>query len=748
MKKLFAPVLALILILALYAPALAKGTAQTGLAAYGYCDDVESLLETADQALADGMDPKAVGEEMYALAEANGLTDAFNWYIENIAACDTDEYRRFQNSFPHFDQMLPDHISDRTSDILVYSTTEVSDAMKALLADPGAQFCHEPVYWSESDFADFYGVSYAKFKPSRPRAGYVCVIVKDSAQSAPKTSWKEDEEGDFYNALTQHVDELLWELEDDAPILTGNPNLASSFLVFDLQYPFRGYYGSEQPYVKGYNCTVSLTLTNAKSRSAIASITRTNRLGNTIYSWDDWIAKADIPELYEGGDYAGFTEKIRAALIKERAKAVSARKITNLNAGSVLNGILAEQADKTKNAWQAAIYNAGAKDAKLEDGALTFRLRGYDPLLSELGKYASAEDKTAWLMSALTNAAAYRLKLSVPVQDGGVTTKGLNALKQAVEKAASAAQKAFGGKELSAALTAYLFPSPIDGKLTDASDLLKPTEAFSNWMSAIGLYTDTPENALSSLCYAQKSQTLSVKGGPNALAMSCVGVDPASLLQLAYTAVLDAQAYIPKEERFDTHDALLDALKQGIADKAVAAKKKASYKFTVTFSTDDLLAGRLPADYAEYLSAFAYEEAAEGLETTVDQLLDIAAIPMPKTGRLSGSKSGTQVTFLLAKDSKATYIQMRSAENNALAVTCFVEAGKRVTVRVPSGEYTIVWGSGPYWYGEELLFGDLGAYSKSDPTRIKGTNYQHTITLESSEEGDVNFHDADLSDFR
>ena len=71
-----------------------------------------------------------------------------------------------------------------------------------------------------------------------------------------------------------------------------------------------------------------------------------------------------------------------------------------------------------------------------------------------------------------------------------------------------------------------------------------------------------------------------------------------------------------------------------------------------------------------------------------------------------------------------------------------------VTVRVPSGEYTIVWGSGPYWYGEELLFGDLGAYSKSDPTRIKGTNYQHTITLESSEEGDVNFHDADPSDFR
>ncbi|MGI6726687.1 MAG: hypothetical protein ACOX62_11000 [Christensenellales bacterium] len=747
MKKLFAPVFALILILALYAPAPAEGTAQTGLAAYGDCDDVESLLDTADRALADGMDPKAVGEEMYALAEANGLADAFSWHTENIAASDTDEYRRFQNSFPHFDRMLPDHTDGQVNGVSVYSATEVSDAMKALLADPGAQFCYEPVYWSESDFANFYGVSYAKFKPSRPRAGYVCVVVKDGAESAPKTGWKKDEEGDFDNALTQHVAELLWKLEDDAPILTGNPNLASSFLVFDLQYPFRGFYGSEEPYVKGYNCTVSLTLTNAKSRSAIASITRTNRLGNTIYSWNNWIAKADVPELYEGRDYAGFAEKIRAALIKERAKAVSARKITNLNAGSVLNGILAEQADKTKNAWQAAIYNAGTKNAKLEDGALTFNLRGYDPLLSELGKYASAEDKTAWLMSALTNAAAYRLALSVPVKDGEVTAKGLNALKQAVTKAASAAQKAFGGKELSAALTAYLFPSPIDGKLASASDLLKPTEAFADRMSEMRLAADTPENALSSLFYAQKSQTLNAKGGPDALAMSCVGVDPASLLQLAYTAVLDAQAYLPKEGRFDTHDALLDALKQGIADKAVAAKKKANYKFTVTFSVDDLLAGRLPADYAAYLGAFAYEESAEGLETTVERLPDIAAIPMPKTGRLSGSTSGTQVTFLLSKDSKATYIQMRRADSNALAVSCFVEAGKRITVKVPSGEYTIAWGSGPYWYGEELLFGDLGAYSKSDPTGIKGRNYKHTFTLESSEEGDVGFHDADLSDF-
>lgn len=747
MNKLFARVLALILMLSLCSPALAGGTARTGLAAYGNCDGVESLLETADRALADGMDPKTVGEEMYALAEANELTDIFNWFVENIAASDTEEYRRFQNRFPHSDQALPENAGIRNSDPIIYSTTEVSDAMKALLADPGAQFCHEPVYWSESDFADFYGVSYAKFKPSRPRAGFVCVVVKDSAESSPETGWRKDEEGEFYNTLTSYIGELLYELEDDAMIITGNPNLASSFLVFNLQYPFRGYYGSEEPYVKGYNCTVSLSLTNAKSRSAIASLTRSNRLANTIYSWNNWVAKADVPEFYEGREYTAFAEKIRSALIKERAKAVSARKITPLNVGSVLNGILAEQADKTKSAWQAAIYSAGAKDVKLEDGALTFSLRGYDPLLSELGKYADAENKTAWLMSALTNAAAYRLPLSVPVQDGTITANGLNALKKAVNKAASAAQKAFGGKELSAALTAHFFPSPINGKLTEASDLLKPTEAFVAWLNAAGLTDDAPDSALSSLFYAQKSQKLSVKGGPNALAMNCTGVDPAALLQLAQTAVLDAQAYLPKAERFDTPEALLEALMQSLADKAAAAKKNAAYKFTVTFSIDDLINERLPADYAQYLSAFDYEETAEALERAVNRLPDIAALPLPKTGRLSGSTSGTQVTFRLAKNSQATYIQMRRANSNGLAVSCFVAAGKSTTVRVPSGEYTVVWGSGPYWYGEELLFGDLGEYSKSDPTTIKGTNYRHTLKLESSEEGDVHFRDADLSDF-
>ena len=70
-----------------------------------------------------------------------------------------------------------------------YSPYECSDAMKAVLADPGAEYCLRPRFWSESDIQACYGTAFSKFKPSRPREGYVCVIVRDSAQNGPETSW-------------------------------------------------------------------------------------------------------------------------------------------------------------------------------------------------------------------------------------------------------------------------------------------------------------------------------------------------------------------------------------------------------------------------------------------------------------------------------------------------------------------------------------------------------------------------------
>ena len=530
-------------------------------------------------------------------------------------------------------------------------------------------------------------------------------------------------------------------------MLTANPNLASQFWVFELKYPFYGNYGSSAPYVKGYHCTLTLTVTDAATNKTIATDSRTNKLANTIYEWSNWIAQADVPTLSDCSDYPSFASKVRARLVKDRSTAQASQTITALNAGAVVNGILATQGDSAKDAWQQAVYNAGARDVKLEDGTLTFKLRSYDPQLSTLGKYADAEDGTAWLMSALTNASAYDLEVSVPVVDGQITQKGMNTLKQTVTKAAVTAKTAFGNKEFSTALIAYLYPSPIEGKLTDASQLLAPTDAFTERMNELGLTGIAPFNAWSAVFYGQKSQTLNVKDGPDALALTCVGADPAAMLTAACTEVLDSQAYVTAEERYD-HNGLGDAWLLSLAGQGITAQKKGTYKYTLTVDIDELLAGRLPAEYTEYLNTFTYEGTADTLLTTFDKLLDIAAISMPKTGKLSGSSSGTSVTFKLSADSSATYIQMHSADTNEVIVSCFVAAGKSTKVNVPKGNYIILWASGPYWYGEELLFGNLGAMNKSETTEILGTSYSHTFTLEASDEGDVSFHDADLSDFR
>ena len=136
------------------------------------------------------------------------------------------------------------------------------------------------------------------------------------------------------------------------------------------------------------------------------------------------------------------------------------------------------------------------------------------------------------------------------------------------------------------------------------------------------------------------------------------------------------------------------------------------------------------------------------MQNTLDQLPDAAAIEKPKNGLLSGANKGTSVIFKIAKDSSDTYVLMRSVETGEPAVSCFVYAGKSTTVHVPQGYYIIAWCSGPYWYGEENLFGPIGSYSKSETVEIKGSRYQHTFTLEASSDGDVSIYNASPEDFR
>lgn len=720
----------------------------------GYLNQIPPLLEAAEKALAAGMDPKQAGEELYGLADAYDMLPYFTYACENAAAYGTKSWEKLM-SFLDSDREMdlnfegPECDQERIG-FYAYTEYECGDALKEVLADEGAEFCAKPHFWTESDFQAFYGTSFSKFKPSRAREGYVCVVLKDDAQNAPETAWNEGSDDTVTENLKTAVVRLMWELGDDAPVLTGNPQLASSFWVFDLTYPFYSWYGNKE--VRGFDCLMTLTAqaasTGKAAGKAIGSVQKRNRLPNTIYSWHDWIAEADVPDLQEASGYSAFVGKIRSALQKERSAAASNRKMTVMNAESVLKSVLIGQTEKLTNKWQTAIYESGARDVDLADSVLTFSLRSYDPKISELGAYAKAEAPANWFRQALENAAAYDLNLSLEVADGQLTKKSLQTLKSTVTKAATAAQTAWSGKDMTAALKAWFFPAPVAEKVTSAEQLLQPSEDFGIWSDSVSSAAgDAPAEALAALFFAQRTQTLNVKGGPHEIVMTCTGYDPAALIRESEKAALDDLAYVSAGER-PAEEEWPAGLLRKLAENAYKNKAKGTLKTLLTLDVDALYAGTEPEEYLAWLGTFAYGEYEDMLTDTAGDLPEMAATEVTQSSRLTGGTSGTQVKIKIPAEGQLTYVQIRDYGSEAIQGSAIVLPGKTVTLRIPKGSSYLVYGSGPYWYGEEDLFCKLGSYNKSEELEILSTNYVHTFTLETDPEGDVSIYDADPSDFR
>ena len=762
MKKTLSLLLSVLLTVSLCLPSMAEGTAEKHVK--DYADEIasiQSIFSAGEQALEDGMDPKRVGEEMYGLADANNMLPYFTYACENAVSYETTSYNRLlefcgrESSQKQIDVTWenPELLNEDIS-FYAYGYVDCSEAMKSVLADAGAEFCMQPYFWTESDINGYYGTPFSKFKPARPREGYVCVIVRDSAENAPETAWNKGDGSIFQDALRTTVNDLMWALGDDAPVLTGNPNLAASFWIFDLSFPFYSVYtnrADRSDSYKGYNCVASLSVMPAGGKKAAAEIKQKNTLPRTLgtYYLYNGAFKADTPVLSQTSSYQSFTGKVRAALQKERSAARANRKMTPLNAESVLKSVLINQTAKLNDNWQKAIYESGARDVSLDGDTLTFTLRSYDPKLTELGSRADAADKDAWLTGALERAAQYDLKMTLTVENGQLTKKSLQTLQSTVKKAASAAQKAFSGKDMTQALKEYFFPVPITERIKDAAPLENPPEAFLTAVrSKSGVFgSGIPDAALSAFFYAQKSQALNVKGGPHEMILACVGVDPAAMLNESVAKALDESAYLPAASR-DSGDEADSVFIDKIVEYAFQNKSKVRNKVNLTIDIDVLADGRLPGEYAEYAGAFAYEEALDDLQSSVSKLPDMAALTLPANGKMSGGDSGTQVRIRTSKTAYPTYIQIRDNTTDKVLATAFVLPGKTASVRVPQGWVYYLYASGPYWYGETTLFGDLGSYNKSESLEILSNRYIHTWTLEVSEDGNVSVTGSDPSAFQ
>ncbi len=716
---------------------------------------MQNLFDAAGKALDRGADPKDVLEDMTVAANELDALDFLNCAVENVMADanpETQMLRKLADSRRLRVEMTGDYTTIGKPFYRIYDTPEVTDAVREMLSSVKGNVCLQPAYWTESDFSSVFGVKPDKFKPAAPRPGYVCIVLKDKSQSAPEQDWKGDPDN-LTDVLEHLLDDLMMLLGDDQPVLTGNPQLASSFWFIDLKYPLRGRYG-EDGAIKGYNVSLELTVQGAGSRKKIAELKHTEILPNRISEWSNWIAKAKFPRIYSSNAdefmaaCTKWASSVRPQLQQERSSAIANTRISALNTEKILNALLVKQTEKLNDGWQKAIYADGAKNVSLEDGAISFTLRSYNLKLSELGD-RTAENSEKWLQKALENAGNYDLEITLPLEDGLVSQKGMNVLRQAVQKAAAAAKKDFGSKDVTAALKEAFFPVPYEGQLKEASQLKNPTEAFTAWYAHNNVLPgyDVPDQVAAAAFALRTVQNVNLQGGPHAITLNCVGGSLNDIVSDSISAVVDKQAYLPASKRAsvsDPGDTLLDVL----LENTVSSVKKAKAKAAVSVDLDDLAQQTLPVEYRKLFSDFRWEDQVDALSDTLSSLPEEAAESFPKHGIISGGKKGTSVTFRPTGQVWPTYLLMRNTSTNRIAVTCMIHPKKNVTVRVPKGFYEIVWCSGPYWYGTEKLFGSLGSYSKSEATEILGSNMRHTIDLITAKQDGIPVHSADPDDFR
>lgn len=761
MKK-FTPFVSILLCIAMLIPAVSMAEKESDVipSALQYLTDsdnytdIASLLEAADLAITDGNDPQAVLEEMYMLADECDLLIPLMYLTENIAASGNEAYEKIlsYSGGENTDHML--QLSRSGNEYLdtftrAYDVPIVSEAMKEALSDSSAQFCFDPFFWPEAGFRNVFGKDFKSFKPSSPRAGYVCVVLKKGAEVLPGTAWAEDVSRDGYllEAVEKTVSDMLSSLDADAPTLTGNPNLASSFWVFNVQYPFYALYGTTGE-IKGYHCKYEVSAVDAKSKKAIAALSDMNRLGNTIYSWSNWIAQADTPDLCENSGYENFIEKIRSSLQNERTAASANMKITKINAEKVLNGILMDLASAEKDGWIKAVFEAGVRDVSFSGDEITFRVRSFSPDFASHGKYADAEDKAAWIVKVLSSVASYSTEITVPLEEGQISKAGMKALKDTVKKAASASKKDFGQKEFQKLLTDYLFPSPVAEKPAEADMIIQPTEDF---FSFIDVHMDpfmtlTPFE-WAPLFYGQSKQSVNVSEGPHNIRIDCAAIEPESLLKEAFTAFLDKQAWLDSADRITYGDAYAHA--KAVAEAAIGKQNKANDKFTIYADIDELMQEKLPYSYKEYLKRYNYNEEAESFMEAFGKLPDMAAQPFPKSAVIFSPPQGTTVRVKVPGGMENAYVQICDYDSENVLATGYVEAGKMISFKIPQGDnYLVKICYGPYWYDTDTLFGELGTYLKTERYSVPSKSYYSTLTVQTVKGGNVGTTEIDPSDFK
>ncbi len=407
--------------------------------------------------------------------------------------------------------------------------------------------------------------------------------------------------------------------------------------------------------------------------------------------------------------------------------------------------LLAGQAAGQTDPWVLAILEAGAKEVAAADGAMTFRLRSFNPNLKALGAYAKADDPAAWRQGLFAQLSAWDLEISLPMTaDGGWDKKAASTLLNKVKSAAKAAKAELSKKDVASALTDLLFCSPTDAKKVSGSNLLTVTDAFSAFILARPeVYPCESPAEWAPLFYAQRNRSYSMKNGPHSIVLSWDGVDVPSLLNTAYDDAVYQLASVPAAERVSAEN--LPTLWRGcLANASVSLFSQKLATHSATFDLDALMAGTLPEGYLAYINSYTPADMLLRLTAAKNSLPEGACQSFPKTAVNTAAARGRGVTVSVPKSGRNTYVQLRDADTGVIRGDAWIQPGKNVTIKVPEGNYIIQYASGSAWYGQDGIFGLSGEYTASSAFTIG----KQKLTLTANQNSDsFVLHEAFLEDF-
>jgi len=123
---------------------------------------------------------------------------------------------------------------------------------------------------------------------------------------------------------------------------------------------------------------------------------------------------------------------------------------------------------------------------------------------------------------------------------------------------------------------------------------------------------------------------------------------------------------------------------------------------------------------------------------------ELCTVPFPATGELYHDPayvidyySAATINIDATASSYPTYIHIYNGDT--LVCSVFVNAGGYTSVDIPGGDYSIHTSSGEIWFGEDIMFGDVGSYQEmlfdgATTVHVDG-GYIYTMVHDSSSDG-------------